>query len=106
VYFAITVGWKLRLEFAAYGYAIVIGLLLAWVISDVWTRVRLRKAVITNAGPDPSTPEERRFPSDAITIKLQEMTVPPMPMWADISVILLCQLAGLFAGSVYIKITG
>lgn len=74
--------------------AALVGILVGY----AWGRLRMRSAEIRNAGPDSSVPEDKLFPSDRLARLLHEGFAKPLPMYIDISILLLCVCVGGLAG--------
>jgi hypothetical protein len=77
--------------------ALILGCILGWPISKVWTAIRMKGFTVTPAGPDPSTEEAALFPSDKLAMLLSEGYLPPFPMWCEIAY----SLAGVLIGVLF-----
>ncbi len=74
--------------------ALPLGVICGWLIGTRWARWRAATATYTQGGPEPSTPPERRFPSDAGASILWSASASPLPVWLDIAVLIGCTMLG------------
>lgn len=70
------------------------GLVCGWLVATCWARRRATLAVLVRGGPEPSTPPEQRFPSDAGAGLLWSASACPLPMWLDVVVLIVCTMLG------------
>ena len=70
----------------------------AAIVGYLWRNLRLGGLAMENAGPDPSTPEEKLFPSDHGARMFRSGSVPPLPAWLDLLTLVLCATLGAAVG--------
>ncbi|MHB1001539.1 MAG: hypothetical protein ACYC27_20050 [Armatimonadota bacterium] len=82
----------------------IIALMIGWPAGSFWSRYVMRNAEIKHAGPDPSVPDEKLFPSDHIAKHWYEGQVNPSPLWKDMLFLAASEIIGVLIGLSFLLI--